>query len=91
MKKIVKDAELCPVTPLKILEDNVDVMVSPANMTVERHRKSWHWFRILATQKRVTDLSLPSCNRQNDILKLNPVTWLPNCSEIQDYMQKCRI
>lgn len=86
-EKILQDAESCPANPIEVLEDSVDVMVSPANMTVDRRKKSWYWFLILATQKRVTDPTLPSCNSQNYILKLNQAEWLRNHIEIQEYLR----
>ena len=41
-----------PCVPIEILGDNVDILVSPANMTLDRQRKSWHWFLLLATPKK---------------------------------------
>lgn len=56
-----------PCIPIEILGDNVDILITPANMTSDRQRKSWHWFLLLATQKRIIDQELPTNKPVADI------------------------
>lgn len=49
-----------------MLGDNLDLLVSPGDMTSDRQRKSWHWFLVLLTQKRIT---APDLLSNEDILK----------------------
>lgn len=76
-----KDNDVNP-KPIEILGDNVDVTITPAKMTLEKQRKSLHWFLTMAKQKRLTaadDLNLPTSKSTEkcDILQLPTYSWLP--------------
>lgn len=75
-----------PCIPIKILGDNVDILVSPANMTSGRQRKSWHWFLLLATQKK-TDQELPTDKPVADIETISSYVFLPSKVEILDFQK----
>lgn len=68
--------------PIEILGDNLDVTISPAKMTMEKQRKSLHWFLVMAKQKRITaeDLNLPSdmLRERNDVLRVPTNSWIPS-------------
>lgn len=70
LKNEIKRAKLNPVKATEVLGDNLDLLVSPGDMTSDRQRKSWHWFLVLLTQKRITAPDLPSTGRVADILHL---------------------
>lgn len=61
-----------------MLGDNIDLLVSPGEMTSDRDRKSWHWFLVLLTQKKNYPPDLPSTGRVVDILHLEASNWLPS-------------
>lgn len=60
-------------------------------MTSDRQRKSWHWFLVLLTQKRITALDLPSTGRVADILHLEASNWLLSSEEILRYHRDLQI
>lgn len=70
LKNEIKRAKLNPVKAIEVLGDNLDLLVSPGDMTSDRQRKSWHWFLVLLTQKRITAPDLPSTGRVADFLHL---------------------
>ena len=85
-EKILKAKEY-PCVPIEILGDNVDILVSPANMNLDRQRKSWHWFLLLATQKRITDESLPTDKPIADIETMSSCEFLPSQTGIIDFQK----
>lgn len=86
-EKILKAKEN-PCVPIEILGDNVDILVSPANMTLGRQRKSWHWFILLATQKKkITDESLPTDKPIADIETMSSCEFLPSETGIRDFQK----
>lgn len=76
-----------------MLGDNLDLLVSPGDMTSDRQRKSWHWFLFLLTQKRITgpDLHVPSTGRVADVLHLEASIWLLSDEEILRYHKDLQI
>lgn len=68
--------------PIEILGDNSDVTISLAKMTMEKQRKSLHWFLVMAKQKQITadDLNLPSdmLRERNDVLRIPTNSWIPS-------------
>lgn len=87
LKNEIKRAKLNPVKAIEVLGDNLDLLVSPGDMTSDRQRKSWHWFLVLLTQKRITAPNLPSTGRVADILHLEASNWLLSDDEILRYPQ----
>lgn len=85
LKNEIKRAKLNPVKAIEVLGDNLDLLVSPGDMTSYRQRKSWHWFLVLLTQKRITAPDLPSTGRVADILHLEASNWLLSSEEILRY------
>lgn len=76
-----------PCTPIEILGDNVDILITPANMTSDRQRKSWHWFLLLATQKRIIDQELPTNKPVADIETISSCVFFPSKVEILDFQR----
>lgn len=74
-----------PCIPIEILGDNVDILITPANMTSDRQRKSWHWFLLLATQKRIIDQELPTNKPVADIETISSCVFFPSKVEILDF------
>lgn len=54
LKKEIKRPKLTFVKAIEVLGDNLDLLVSPGDMPSDRQKKSWHWFLVLLTQKRIT-------------------------------------
>lgn len=93
LKSEIKRAKLNPVKAIEVLRDNLDLLVSPGDMTSDRQRKSWHWFLVLLTQKIITapDLHEPSTGRVADILHLEASNWLLSDEEILRYHKDLQI
>lgn len=93
LKNEIKRAKLNPVKAIEVLRDNLDLLVSPGDMTSDRQRKSWHWFLVLLTQKRITapDLHVPSTGRVAYILHLEASNWLLSDEEILRYLKDLQI
>lgn len=70
---------------IQALGDNFDILKSPTSMTMERQRKSWHWFLLLITDKRITNPKLDRDTPKADILALDTVSWLPTAAELESY------
>lgn len=85
-EKIQKSKEN-PSPPIEILGDNVDILVSPANMTLDRQRKSWHWFLLLATQKRLTDEDLSTDESLADVETIGSCEFIPSEAEIKEFQK----
>ena len=68
-----------------IIGDNIDLSRSPSQMSVEKRRKSWHWFLMVGLQKRVLNPSLDDTAPISDINKVENGTFIPNlddCSKL---------
>lgn len=91
LKNEIKRAKLNPVKAIEVLGDNLDLLVSPGDMTSDRQRKSWHWFLVLLTQKRITAPDLPSTGRVADNLHLEASNWLLSDEEILRYHSDLQI
>lgn len=50
-----------------IIGDNIDITRSPSQMSVDRRRQSWHWFLLVALEKRVQDPTLDDTHPIADI------------------------
>jgi hypothetical protein len=87
LKEKMKQAKENPCIPIEVLGDNLDILVSPANMTLDRQRKSWHWFLLLATQKRITDKDLPTDKPVADVETISGCEFLPSKEEINDFQK----
>lgn len=87
----IKRAKLNPVKAIEVLGDNLDLLVSPGDMTSDRQRKSWHWFLVLSTQKRITAPDLSSTGGVADILHLEASNWLLSDEEILRYHRDLQI
>lgn len=61
-----------------IIGDNIDITRNPSQMSVDRKRQSWHWFLLVALQKRVTDPTL------DDIYPIADISQVENstCSNL---------
>ena len=69
----------------EILGDNFDLMVSPSSMTTDKQRKSWHWFLVLESVKRVLGTHLPNDKPKDNLLEKDLVNWLPSVKEMTKY------
>lgn len=87
LKEKMKQAKENPCIPIEVLGDNLDILVSPANMTLDRQRKSWHWFLLLATQKRITDKDIPADKPVADVETISGCEFLPSKEEINDFQK----
>lgn len=56
-------------------------------MTSDRQRKSWHWFLLLATQKRIIDQELPTNKPVADIETISSCVFFPSKVEILDFQR----
>lgn len=68
-----------------IIGDNIDLSRSPSQMSIEKRRKSWHWFLMVGLQKRVLNPSLDDTAPISDINKVENGTFIPNlddCSKL---------
>jgi hypothetical protein len=70
------------VQQIEVLGDNLDIMIAPSKMTMDRQRRSLHWFLIMVKNKRVTydDVhvasgTVPDQPHVNDIPSF---TWIPS-------------
>lgn len=70
--------------PIEILGDNIDVTITPAKMTIEKQRKSLHWFLTMAKQKRITaaDGMDLATTEKCDILQMPTCSWLPTMEQL---------
>jgi hypothetical protein len=64
-----------------IVSDNCDITVNPTYMTVEKQRKSYHWFLNLAIKKRVTDPTLPSDRPKANLRMVDNTDFLPSVEQ----------
>ncbi|XP_056022462.1 uncharacterized protein LOC125673117 [Ostrea edulis] len=87
LKEKIRKTKENPSPPIEILGDNIDILVSPANMTLDRQRKSWHWFLLLATQKRITDKDLPTDESLADVETIDSCEFVPSEDEIEEYQK----
>lgn len=70
-----------------IIGDNIDLTRSPSQMSVDRRRKSWHWFLLIGLKKRVLNPDLDDTTPICDINTLDNCTFIPNlsdCSKLDD-------
>lgn len=76
----------------EIIGDNIDVMVSPASMTLDNQRKSFHWFLLMVKQKQVSFDDLqhegPMPDQQH-ILDIPTHNWIPSGTQISQIKQNC--
>ena len=73
--------------PIEILGDNVDITISPTKMTMEKQRKSLHWFLIMAKQKRITYEDVHVSDAQippRPIGEAQTASWVPSEAVIQN-------
>lgn len=61
--------------------DNIDITRSPSQMSVERRRQSWHWFLLVALEKRVQDPTLDDTHPIADISQVENSLFIPNLEE----------
>ena len=66
--------------PIEVLGDNVDITVSPAKMTLDKQRKSLHWFLLMVKQRRVTyeDVHATDQVLQKPIEGAITADWIPS-------------
>lgn len=73
-----------------IIGDNIDLNRSPSQMSIDRRRKSWHWFLLVGLQKRVLNPTLDDTAPISDITSVDNSTFIPNlndCSKLdQNFM-----
>eukprot|EP00058_Branchiostoma_floridae_P012642 XP_002598130.1 hypothetical protein BRAFLDRAFT_82912 [Branchiostoma floridae] len=84
-KKLLERIKAKPVTSIEVLGDNLDIMKKPSAMTMDRQRKSWHWFLVLVAKKRIVDPQLPNDSPKANILTMETVSWLLTQQELQAY------
>jgi hypothetical protein len=74
---------------IEVLGDNLDLTISPAHMTVDRQRKSLHWFLLMVKQNRVSyeDATDPSNDPQPNIMDIGTQTWVPDEDQRQHLKQ----
>jgi hypothetical protein len=78
------------VQKIEILGDNFDITISPAHMTMEKQRKSLHWFLTMVKTRRVTyeDLHMSGPEpRQPDILEIPSNQWIPSQTQMDAVQQ----
>lgn len=84
--------------PIEVMGDNLDVSIAPAKMTVEKQRKSLHWFLTMVKQRRVTydDLSVMSSSPNNvvspeanqvPIVDVPSTKWIPSTDQINSLQE----
>jgi len=70
-----------------IIGDNIDITRSPSQMSIDRRRKSWHWFLLVGLEKRVINLDLDDTTSKADINKVDNNLFVPsmeNCSMLDN-------
>jgi len=74
---------------IEVLGDNLDLTITPAHMTVDRQRKSLHWFLLMVKQNRVCyeDATDPSNDPQPNIMDIGTQTWVPDEDQRQHLKQ----
>lgn len=74
------------VKPIEMLGDNFDITITPARMTIDRQRRSFHWFLTMVKQKQVTidDLHIPEDNlpASPNILEMPTSSWIPTTKQV---------
>lgn len=80
-----------PAQPIEILGDNLDITISPSKMSLQKQKKSFHWFLVLVKEKQITSeeskvpLELPM-----DFPSLNAVNWIPSREKMNSLMANFR-
>jgi hypothetical protein len=64
-----------------IIGDNIDMTRSPSQMSVDRKRKSWHWFLLVGLQKRVINQDLDDSTPIADINHVENSLFVPNLKD----------
>jgi hypothetical protein len=64
-----------------IIGDNIDITRSPSQMSVDRKRKSWHWFLLVGLQKRVINQDLDDSTPIADINRVDNSLFVPNLED----------
>ncbi|XP_046551076.1 uncharacterized protein LOC124260805 [Haliotis rubra] len=70
------------VPSFEVLGDNIDILVSPGTMAQELQRKSWHWFLLVVSDKRLTNTELPSDLPSADIVTHPAIAWIPSKDDV---------
>lgn len=91
-QQIDNPGEECVSSPksIEILGDNFDITIAPSHMSIEKQRKSLHWFLTMVKEIRVTyeHLNLPTpIPRQQPILEIPSHTWVPSVAQIESVEQ----
>lgn len=81
LKNEIKRAKLNPVKAIEVLGDNLDLLLSPGDMTSDRQRKSWHWF----------SLGFINTEKNNNLEHLEASNWLLSDEEILRYHRDLQI
>lgn len=82
-------SQLSEARPYEIIGDNFDILVSPNKMSIDQQRKSWHWFLLVTTQKRITGHHLPNDKPIVDnIRQFESQNWLPSPQDIAGFEAK---
>jgi len=77
---------------IEILGDNLDLTITPAHMTINKQRKSLHWFLLMVKKNRVTYADLKQTNNQHNsiqkhILDVDTSEWVPSTDQIHHLKQ----
>ncbi|VDI74704.1 Hypothetical predicted protein [Mytilus galloprovincialis] len=70
-----------------IIGDNIDLNRSPSQMSIDRRRKSWHWFLLVGLQKRVLNPTLDDTAPISDITSVDNSTFIPNLNDCSKLVQ----
>lgn len=79
----------CGLKETDIVADNVDIAKISSKMSKYKQTKSWHWFVLLALQKRVVDDSLSDMPLTLSIIDVSNGVFIPSISECHTLEENC--
>lgn len=71
-----------------IIGDNIDIGRNPLQMSVDRRRKSWHWFLLVGLEKRIINDALADDYQLGDICRIDNSVFVPSvedCSSLEEH------
>lgn len=71
-----------------IIGDNIDISRNPSQMSVDRRRKSWHWFLLVGLEKRIINDALADDYQLGDICRIDNSVFVPSvedCSSLEEH------
>ncbi|KAK3086018.1 hypothetical protein FSP39_012234 [Pinctada imbricata] len=64
-----------------IIGDNIDILRSPSQMSVEKKRQSWHWFLLVGLEKRIFATGLDNTKPIANICQVENGIFIPNMED----------